>query len=157
MTKQVTLTIDGKQVTLRPRGAYLFAKMILEALRGQPVDAIGGPTLGADPIVGAVVALSEAEGRPIPGFIVRKEPKKHGTRSLIEGNLGPGARVVILEDVITTGGSILRAIEAAEGCGAQVVGVIVLTDRQEGGKADLEARGYPCYAVFTAKELAEAK
>ena len=156
--RQSNYYVDGKQVTLGdPKGALLLAQIILKALEGQPVDTIGGLTIGADPIVGAVVALSALEGRPFPGFIVRKEPKKHGLQKDIEGKLESGARAVIVDDVITTGASILDAIGKVEAYGVDVAGVLALTDREEGGKAALEDKGYPTYAVFTAKQLAEAK
>jgi len=149
--------VDGKQVTLWPTGALLLARIILKAVQDQPVDAIGGLTIGADPIVGGVVVLSALEGRPIPGFLVRKEPKRHGKMALIEGELKSEWRVLIVDDVITTGASILKTIHAVEEYGVRVVGVFALTDREEGGRAMLESRGYPTFAVCTASELAEAK
>ena len=155
--RQSDYYVDGKQVTLWPEGALLFARIILEALRDQPVDTIGGLTIGADPIVGAVVALGALEGRHIPGFIVRKDPKPHGKMALIEGELKPGARAVVVDDVITTGTSILKAIREVESQSAFVVGVLALTDREEGGRAALEQGGYPTFAVFTKTELAEAR
>ena len=155
--RQSNYYVDGKQVTLWPEGALLFARIILKALEGQPVDTIGGLTIGADPIVGGVVVLSALEKRPIPGFIVRKEPKRHGKMAHIEGKLSPDTRAVIVDDVITTGASILKTIREVESHGVQVVGVLALTDREEGGRATLEAQGYPTFAVFTAQELAEVK
>jgi len=156
--RQSDYYVDGKQVTLGdPRGALLFAQIILKALEGQPVDTIGGLTIGADPIVGGVVVLSALEGRPYPGFIVRKEPKKHGKKALIEGDLKRDDRAVIVDDVITTGTSILKTIREVESHGVTVVGVLALTDREEGGRAVLEGQGYRTFAVFTAEELARAK
>jgi len=157
--KRSTHYVDGKQVTLaHPEGALLFARIILKALEHQHVDAIGGLTIGADPIVGGVVVLSALEGKPIPGFIVRKEAKKHGLQKDIEGGtLASGARAVVIDDVVTTGTSLLDAIGKVEECGAHVVGVLALTDRQEGGKELLERQGYPVFAVFTAEELKREK
>lgn len=156
--KQSSYYVDGKQVTLGdPAGALLLAQIILKALEGQPVDTIGGLTIGADPIVGGVVVLSALEGRPLPGFIVRKEPKKHGLQRDIEGKLEDGARAVVVDDVITTGTSILDAIAKVRIYGVDVVGVIALTDREQGGKEALRSKGYPTYAVFTSRELEEAK
>ncbi len=148
---------DAKLTTLDPEGAYWGAKLILEeiASRGIEAEAIGGLTLGADPIVAAVAAVSFAERdryRPLPAFIARKEPKKHGTRRYIEGFQGkPGASVVVVDDVCTTGGSTLRAIEAARDAGYLVTAVFCLVDRGEGA-ADL-LRGYPFYPLVTAGEL----
>lgn len=150
--------IDGKQVTLAdPEAASLLARLILTALEGQPVTTIGGLTIGADPIVGGVVVLSALEGTPLPGFIVRKQPKKHGLQKDIEGTLESGARALIVDDVITTGDSLLEAIRKVEKCGARVAGVLALTDREEGGKERLEREGYPVFAVFTAEELKKEK
>ena len=125
--KKSNLYIDCRKVTLHPRGAKLIGKIILEKIKGLKVDAIGGLTLGADPITSAVVTLSD-----IPGFIVRKKEKEHGTKQKIEGLLEPGWDVLIVEDVSTTGASALQAIEAVEAAGAKVVKVISVVDREEG-------------------------
>lgn len=119
--------IDCRKITLHPQGARLIAKIILEKIKGLKVGAIGGLTLGADPITSSVVALSD-----IPGFIVRKKEKEHGTKQKIEGIIEPGYNVVIVEDVATTGASALQAIEAVETFGAKVVKVISVVDREEG-------------------------
>lgn len=125
--------VDGKQITLSPRGAYLVATLILDMLKDEPVEAIGGPTLGADPIVAAVAALSQDTARPLPAFIVRSDQKKHGLQKRIEGILKPGMRVAVVDDVITQGTAVARAIEAVEEAGATVVKVLCLVDREEGG------------------------
>ncbi len=151
--------VDGKQTALHPRGALLIGRLMWERLPAfGAVDAVGGMTLGADPLATAVSLVSELEGRGIPAFIVRKEPKGHGTRSWIEGgrNLSPGARVVVLEDVVTTGGSSLRAIERIEGEGYRVLGVLALVDREEGGREAIEARGYRFEALFTRSDIVGA-
>jgi len=142
---------DARLVSLLPEGAYLVGKVICELLAGEEVDAVGGLTLGADPIVSAVTLVSHLEGRPIPAFIVRGERKGHGTGKEIEGHLPPpGSRVAIVDDVITTGGSVLRAIEAAEAAGCRVVKVIALLDRHQGGSEELRKRGYDFIAILSA-------
>lgn len=150
--KKSNFYIDGKQVTLDPNGLLLTAKVILSMLHGAKCDAIGGPTLGADPIAAAVALLSSQSGRPLNAFIVRKASKDHGTQKMIEGPvLKEGDRVVMLEDVITTGGSVLKAIEEVEKTGAQVTKVICLVDRAEGAK-DLLAK-YNYTPIFDLDEL----
>lgn len=125
--KKSNLYIDCRRITLHPQGAKLIGQIILEKIKGLKVDAIGGLTLGADPITSSVVMLSE-----IPGFIVRKKEKEHGTKQKIEGHLQAGWKVVVVEDVSTSGGSALQAIEAVEAAGATVVKVISVVDREEG-------------------------
>ena len=145
--------LDSKRTTLLPEGAYLTAREILRILRenGVRADAIGGITLGADPIVCPVAALSHAEGPPLRAFIVRKEAKEHGTGRKIEGNLIPGSRVVVVDDVVTTGESTLKAIAAATEAGFQVVAVVCLVDREEGGTAKLSA--WPFFPLFRRAEI----
>ncbi len=131
--KKSNFYIDGKQVTLDPQGILLTGKAILAAIHGTHADAVGGPTLGADPIAAAVALLSGQTGRPLKAFIVRKEAKQHGTQKMIEGPaLKAGDRVVMVEDVITTGGSVLKAIQEVEKLKVRVVKVICLVDRNEG-------------------------
>jgi len=141
---------DGRLTTLWPEGAYLVGKKVFAIVREAGVDAIGGPTLGADPIVAAATLVSHLEGNPIPAFIVRKEPKKHGTQRYIEGNLPQGGTVAIVDDVITTGGSIFQAIEAVEAEGCQVGKVIVLLDRNQGGADEVRRRRYDFSALLSA-------
>jgi orotate phosphoribosyltransferase len=130
--KKSNFYIDCRKVTLHPQGAKLIGQIILDKIKGLKVDAVGGLTMGADPIIGAVITLGA-----IPGFIVRKKAKEHGTRQRIEGILQPGWNVLIVEDVATTGGSALEAIQAAEEAGAKVVKVISVVDREEGAKEAL--------------------
>ncbi len=144
---------DLRRVTLWPEGAHLIGRRVLELTRG--VDAIGGMMIGADPIVASVALVSQMEGKPIPAFIVRTEPKKHGTQNFIEGELTKGSRVAIIDDVITTGGSILRAIEVVEGEGCRVVKVIAILDRKQGGSEELKRRGYDFTALLVADEGGE--
>ncbi len=146
--KKSNFYFDSKKTTLLPEGAWLTAREVLRTLRehGVEADAIGGMTLGADPIVCAVAALSHVEGPPLRAFIVRKEVKEHGTARQIEGSLEPRSRVVIVDDVITTAGSTLRSIEAAEAAGHRVVAVLCLVDREEGGAERLAGRRFlPLY------------
>jgi len=144
--------IDGKQVTLDPQGILLVGKAILGMLHGVQVDAVGGPTLGADPIAAAVALLSSQTGKPLKAFIVRKEEKKHGTQKRIEGpELSPGSRVVMVEDVITSGISVLEAIHEVEKLKCRVVKVICLVDREEGADKTLSA--YNFSPIFTKTEL----
>ena len=145
---------NGKEVTLEGRGLYLVSRLILARCRELRVDAIGGLTLGADPIAAGVAALSGADG-PIRAFIVRKQAKAHGTGSLIEGpQLRPGDRVMVVDDVITTGGSLLQAYDALQDTGVEVVEALALVDREEGGRENIEARGLPVHALFRRSEFA---
>jgi orotate phosphoribosyltransferase len=153
--KKSSYYLDCRMTTLDSRGALLIARLILERIRQQniQVDAIGGLTMGADPIATAVAVVSGLEGKPLSAFIVRKETKTHGTQRSIEGYDGrPGARVVVVDDVCTTGESILKAAEKAEEAGYEVVAAFCVVDREEGG-TELIAKRYPFYPLFTAKEL----
>lgn len=144
--KKSDFYVDCRKVTLHPQGAKLIGKIILDKIKSLKVDAVGGLTLGADPITGAVVTLSD-----IPGFIVRKKAKEHGTGQKIEGLIEKGWNVVIVEDVATTGASALQAIQAAEAIGAKVVKVISVVDREEGA---VEALKKYCFdPIFTKSEL----
>lgn len=147
---------DGKQTTLHPEGGYLTGKLFFEAVRDvEGLEGVGGLTLGADPIATATSVVSYLEGKPIPGFIIRKEPKGHGTGAWLEGrkNLKPGARVVIVEDVVTSGGSSIKAIKRAEEEGLVVLGVVTLVDREEGGRENIEQEGYWMKSIFTKAEI----
>jgi orotate phosphoribosyltransferase len=139
---------DGRLTTLCPEGAYLVGKMVFELLKDTGIDALGGPTIGADPMVAAVALISHLKGKPIPAFIVRTQHKKHGAQRHIEGHLPSGGTVAIVDDVITTGGSVFRAIEAVEGEGCRVGQVVVLLDRNQGGADELRRRGYSFTALL---------
>lgn len=146
-----------KPTMMTPRGAYLSAVAFLDMLHEDGAAYVGGLEMGAVPIIGAVAAVGEIQQRPISTFFVRKKAKEHGTRDLIEG-LGPneslnGKRVVVADDVATSGGSIYRAIEAARGAGAIVDGAIVLVDREEGAAAFLADHGVRLGSVFKASEF----
>jgi len=147
--------LDCKLVTLDPEGALLTGYCILHLLDEMEVrpDAIGGLSMGADPVVAAAVVVSELENRPLPGFLVRKEAKQHGRQKQIEGlESVRGKKVVIVDEVCTTGGSTQEAIDAAEREGAEIVAVISLVDREEGGSEKLRAK-YHYRSIFTAREL----
>lgn len=145
--------LDCRRSTLHPEASWLAARAVLETLEREGLDAeaIGGLTLGADPIVGAVVALSHEAGRPLPGFIVRKDSKQHGLRQRIEGTPVEGKRVVVIDDVVTTAGSTLEAVQAVREAGGTVIGAVCLVDREEGGAARLA--GIPFFPIFTRSEL----
>jgi len=139
---------DGKRATLDPEGLHLIATLILEIIDrlerddGRRIDAIGGPTIGADPVVGHVAGRSferaaSGAGHPVRAFLVRKEPKDHGTRRAIENDIPAGARVVVFEDVVTTAKSTLEAIAEVERAGLQIAAVIAMVDREQGGEAAL--------------------
>jgi orotate phosphoribosyltransferase len=153
--RKASYYLDCRMTTLHPRGALLVARMILQRMRQLQIraDAIGGLTLGADPICAAVAVVSELEGTPLHAFIVRKEAKSHGMQRFIEGWDGmSGSRVVVVDDVCTTGESILKACERAEEAGYQVAATLCVVDREEGGTEAIVAR-YPFHPMFTAKEL----
>jgi orotate phosphoribosyltransferase len=145
---------DSKLTTLTSEGARVTASCFLEAIgrEGIRADAIGGMTLGADPIVAVVAAFSHGGPTPLDAFIVRKEPKGHGTMQWIEGPVRPGQRVIIVDDVVTTGGSTLKAIEKAQEFGLEVVAVMALLDREEGGTEALSAR-FPFFPVTRRTEI----
>jgi len=151
-----TLYIDARLTTMSPEGLALIGPLGLDALRHADwhVDAVGGLTLGADPIAYAISYASALEGRTlVRAFTVRKELKAHGTGQLIEGPFRAGDRVAIVEDVITTGGSALRAADAVRAAGGQVVGVLACVDREEGGREALERAGLEVRALTRASEI----
>lgn len=153
--KKSNYYLDCKLTTLDPKGALLTGYCLLELLdeMGLKPDAIGGLSMGADPLVTAVGVVSAIEKRPLAGFLVRKEAKKHGRQRQIEGLDNPlGKKVVIVDEVCTTGGSTAEAIDAAEREGCQVIAVISLVDREEGGSDALRAK-YNYRSIFTAREL----
>jgi orotate phosphoribosyltransferase len=144
-----------KAVALHPEGMHLIGNLIFEMIKDLGIKGIGGLTLGADPIAYAVAYTSFLKGNPIEAFIVRKTPKSHGTMQLIEGNVKKGDRVVIVDDVITTGKSTIEAITKAKEDGLEVVKVIAFIDRQEGGREAIEALGYKVDSVITRDEVME--
>ena len=147
--KKATYYLDGKQVTLDAAGARLVGEGILDLLAGDMPRAVGGMSIGADPITAAVVTMAGVRELPLVGFMVRKEPKGHGTQRFIEGPVQPGDRVAIVEDVVTTGGSSLLAIERAKEFGLVVTEVIAIIDRLEGGAAAFAKHGYSFRSLLT--------
>jgi orotate phosphoribosyltransferase len=153
--KKATYYLDGKQVTLDSYGAKLVADGILDLLADNlPLpEAIGGMSMGADPITAAVITMAGVRGQQMSGFLVRKEAKGHGTNRFVEGPVKPGQRVVIVEDVVTTGGSSLEAIARVEEFGLVVAGVVAIIDRLEGGQAAFAARGYSLSSLLTVRDF----
>jgi orotate phosphoribosyltransferase len=151
--QESTYYINGKQVTLHPEGAVATARTFL-AMLPPDTDAVAGLTLGADPIVSAVSVVSVYEGKSIPALIIRKESKGHGTQAYIEGAiLKPGAKVVVLEDVVTTGQSAMKAVERLRSAGYTVDRVLTLVDREQGGAEFYAAQGLKFETVFTIRDL----
>jgi orotate phosphoribosyltransferase len=145
--------IDCKTVSLDPEGAFLIGELVFDRIKTLPVDGVGGMTLGADPIATAVSLTSYLKGKPIAAFIVRKEQKGHGSGLQIEGSLAPSSRVVVVEDVVTTGGSTEKTIEVLKKAGHEIVRVIALVDRKEGGGERLASLGHPLESLFTIDDL----
>ena len=149
--------IDGKQTTLSAEGAYLCGRLLFALIREEntPIQAVGGMTLGADPLVTAVSIVSYLEQAPIPAFIVRKEAKGHGTGNYIEGlkNMAEGCTVALIEDVVTTGGTLLKVIDRVEAQGFKVGLVATVVEREEGGVEELARAGYRLKSIFTRTEL----
>lgn len=147
--------IDCRLTTMSAEGQVLIGRLGLAALQaaGWQPRSIGGLTMGADPVAYAIAAASWSTGSPIDAFSVRKEPKGHGTGRLIEGNFQAGDRVVVVEDVITSGGSAERAISAVVEAGGQVLGVLAVVDREQGGREHLAQRGYSVASITTTSQL----
>ena len=152
--KKAKYYLDGKQVTLDPVGSMLIGEGILDIMaKGELPDAVGGMSIGADPITSAVVTMSAVRETPIRGFMVRKESKGHGTNQYIEGPVKKGDKVVVVEDVVTTGGSSLKAIERIEEFGMKVEAVIAIIDRMEGGREAFTGRGYRFESLLTIEDF----
>ncbi|MDA3970733.1 MAG: orotate phosphoribosyltransferase [Desulfobulbaceae bacterium] len=149
--------IDVKQTSLDAEGALLCGKEIFKLMQQHPetIGAVGGMTLGADPLVTGASIASFLADQPVPAFIVRKEAKGHGTKQYLEGqqNLPAGCNVTLLEDVVTTGGTLLQVIDRVEEQGFKVVQIITVVDRQEGGAEVLKEKGFELEAIFTREEL----
>jgi orotate phosphoribosyltransferase len=147
-----------KPVTLSSDGASLLADAFLDKLKSlpEPVTAVGGRTLGADPIIGAMMMRGLERGQRLEGFYVREKQKAHGTKELVANAPSPGTKVVIVDDVVTTGRSAIEAIDAAQAAGCIVVGVIALMDRQEeGGEANIKARVQHYFTIYTRHDFPE--
>jgi orotate phosphoribosyltransferase len=145
--------IDCRPTTHNAQGLALIGEIIFQLIRDLKVTAIGGLTMGADPIAHATALTSYLKGQPINAFSVRQKPKEHGTGGLLVGDVTPGDRAVVVEDVVTTGGSALRAVAAAREFGLQVVKVLILVDRQEGGKEAVAQEVPQVEALFTISDL----
>jgi orotate phosphoribosyltransferase len=155
--RESNLYFNLKPTMMHPRGAYLCAIAFLKRIRAQELDYVGGLEMGAVPVIGSLAALSEAEGRPLHTFFVRKAAKAHGTREVIEG-LGPGEalagkRVLVLDDVATTGNAILQAVAAARAAEAVADSALVLVDREEGASEALARDGIRLLSVFRARDF----
>ena len=148
--KKSSYYFDGRLLSLDPEGAHLISQALRPLLEQAGAKAVGGTTLGADPMVAAVALASHLKGGSIPAFIVRKESKAHGTKQNIEGPLISGINVAIVDDVCTTGGSLFHAIEAAEEAGCTVVKVVSVLDRNEGGSEEMRRRGYDFATLLAA-------
>lgn len=151
--KKSNYYIDLRIITLSPEGIYLVSKIIFEMIKDDNIDAIGGLTLGADPISSGVSLISFIEGRPIYAFIVRDRKKEHGMEKLIEGNIEKGWRVAIVDDVATSGSSLIKSIEAVESYGCIVKRVICVFDRKEGAEEKIKEKGYKLESIFTRDDL----
>lgn len=139
--KKAKYYLDGKQITLHSQGLRLVSEGLLKLMDGVDAQAVGGMSIGADPIVGGMLAIAGGQGRDLSGFLVRKEPKGHGTQKYIEGPVTPGMKVVIVEDVVTTGGSSILAADRAKEFGLDVVLVLAIIDRMEGGRENFDKHG----------------
>ncbi|MBD3167985.1 MAG: orotate phosphoribosyltransferase [candidate division Zixibacteria bacterium] len=146
--KRSNYYLNGKMVTLSSKGLILAGELIYDICRELEIDAVGGPTLGADPIIGAVLAVAGLKGKHLDGFIVRKETKDHGTKSLIEGPLEEGDRVLMVEDVVTTAGTWIKAANAVKEHGADIVTMVCLVDRESGAAENLRREGYDFKPLF---------
>jgi orotate phosphoribosyltransferase len=152
--KKSNYYLDGRVITLTPEGAYLVAKIILERVKAEGFTAVGGPTLGADPIVGALAVLAHQEQVALKTFIVRKHPKEHGMARRIEGpQLPKDAKVLLVDDVATTGKALIEAKEALEAAGIKAAKALVIVDRCEGAQENLNAQGISLEAIFTIRDF----
>jgi orotate phosphoribosyltransferase len=151
--KKASYYLDCRQVTLDSRGAQLIGAGMLELLQDDMPELVGGMAIGADPITAAILTLAGIQKLPLRGVMVRKEPKGHGLGKHVEGPFHDGERLVIVEDVVTTGGSSLKAIEHCEAVGLKVKRVLAIIDRLEGGREAFAARGYELTTLFTIRDF----
>ena len=145
--------LDLRNITLDPEGGYIIGNLIFEMIKGKNPDGIGGLTLGADPISYATAMISYINKQPIKPFVVRKEPKGHGAGKQIEGNVKEGDKVFIVEDVVTTAGSSLKAAKVSKEKGLQILGIITIVDREEGGEENIKREGFQFFPIFRVSEL----
>jgi len=151
--KEASYYLDCRKVTLDAQGAKLIATGMLELMADDMPELVGGMAIGADPITGAILSLAGTRDLPLRGIIVRKESKKHGTGKFVEGPFVEGEHVVIVEDVVTTGGSSLLAIERCEAVGLKVERVLAIVDRLEGGRKAFAERGYQLTSLLTIEDF----
>lgn len=151
--KKASYYLDCRQITLDSQGAKLVGAGMLELLAGEMPDLVGGMAIGADPITAAILTLAGVQNQSLRGVMVRKEPKQHGTGKTVEGPFQPGESIVIVEDVVTTGGSSLLAIERCEAVGLKVKRVLAIIDRLEGGREAFAAKGYELTTLFTIRDF----
>ncbi len=151
--KKSTYYLDGKQVTLSAEGLMQISYGLLELLKDVEFSGFGGMSIGADPIVGGVLVAAAATNQSLQGFMVRKEAKGHGTQRYVEGPIQPGDKVVIVDDVVTTGGSAIQAIDRVEDFGCKVVHAVGIIDRLQGGRAAFAARNIPFSALLTVEDF----
>ncbi len=151
--KKASYYLDCRQVTLDAQGARLVGEGMLEVLSGDLPELVGGMAIGADPITAAILTLAGVRGLPLRGVMVRKEAKAHGTGRLVEGPFRASESIAIVEDVVTTGGSSLTAIERCEEVGLKVQRVLAIVDRLEGGREAFAARGYELTSLFTIRDF----
>ncbi|MEW6144911.1 MAG: orotate phosphoribosyltransferase [Thermodesulfobacteriota bacterium] len=152
--KESDYYIDARITTLHPEGVSLVADIFLEEIKHDPlIGAVGGPTMGADPIVGALLGASYRGNYPLRGFLVRKKEKEHGTGKLVEGNLRSGDNAAIVEDVVTSGGSVITAVDAVRSTGALARKILVIVDREEGAAEKFREMGIDFYSIFKISEI----
>jgi orotate phosphoribosyltransferase len=151
--KKSNFYIDCRNVTLSAEGAALIGAGLFDLFERESIDAVGGLTMGADPVLSAVLTVAGIRGRPLRGFIVRKEGKQHGAGKLVEGPIRSGDRVAVVEDVTTTGGSALQAVAAVEAIGAKTVCVATVLDRLAGAKEAFAEKGIPFLSLLTLSDL----
>jgi len=151
--KQASFYLDCRKVTLEARGARLIGAGMLELLTDDMPPLVGGMAIGADPITASILTLAGTQDIPLRGIIVRKEAKRHGTGKFVEGPYEPGEQVVIVEDVVTTGGSSLLAIERCEAVGLKIERVLAIIDRLEGGREAFAEKGYELTTLFTVRDF----
>ena len=147
--KKSTYYLDGKQITLHARGLQLVGEGLLDLLSDVEYDAIGGMSIGADPIIGGVLTAAAGRDQSMVGVMVRKEAKGHGTQKYIEGPVEPGMKVVVIDDVVTTGGSSILACERIQEFGCEVVCVVGIVDRMQGGAANFAERDLPFRSLLS--------
>lgn len=148
---------DCRVTALSAEGSWLIGTLFNEMLESLAIAGVGGMTMGADPLVSATTVISHEKGRPLNGLLVRKEAKSHGTAQFVEGlgNFAPGDPVAMLEDVVTTGGSLLKACDRVRACGLEIAAVCCILDREEGGREALAEAGYNLLSLFTRGEMLE--